>query len=60
MQFKACKKHLAHRMPVCPTPLPLLLPLLLPADYLPCPLDIKNVALDLDKGEARVLLPCSK
>lgn len=30
------------------------------ADYLPSPLDVNNFALDLDKGEERVLLPCSK
>lgn len=29
------------------------------ADYLPSPLDVNNFALDLDKGEERVLLPCS-
>lgn len=29
-------------------------------DYLPCPLDISNWALDTDKGEERVLLPCSR
>ncbi|EFN59906.1 hypothetical protein CHLNCDRAFT_56440 [Chlorella variabilis] len=30
------------------------------SDYLPSPLDVNNFALDLDKGEERVLLPCSK
>ncbi len=29
-------------------------------DYLPCPLDVDNVALDTDKGEERVALPCSR
>jgi elongation factor G len=29
-------------------------------DYLPCPLDVANVALDLDRDEERVALPCSR
>lgn len=29
-------------------------------DYLPSPLDVNNWALDLDKQEERVLLPCSR
>lgn len=31
-----------------------------PADYLPSPLDVNNFALDLDKDEEKVLLPCSR
>jgi hypothetical protein len=30
------------------------------ADYLPCPLDVPNYALDADKGEERVELVSSK
>jgi len=30
------------------------------ADYLPSPLDVNNFALDLDKSEEKVLLPCSR
>ncbi|KAF8068404.1 elongation factor G [Scenedesmus sp. PABB004] len=29
------------------------------ADYLPCPTDVPNTALDIDAGEAPVTLPCS-
>lgn len=32
----------------------------LSADFLPSPLDVNNFALDLDKSEEKVLLPCSR
>jgi hypothetical protein len=28
-------------------------------DYLPCPTDVANTALDLAKGEEKLVLPCS-
>ncbi len=28
-------------------------------DYLPCPTDVANTALDLSKGEQKLVLPCS-
>lgn len=30
------------------------------SNYLPCPLDVSNTALELDKEEERVVLPCSR
>lgn len=29
-------------------------------DYLPCPVDVKNYALDIEKSEEKVQLPCSR
>ena len=29
-------------------------------DYLPCPIDVTNYALDLEKEEERLALPCSR
>jgi hypothetical protein len=30
------------------------------SDYLPCPLDVTNYALDLERDEAKLALPCSR
>jgi elongation factor G len=28
------------------------------SDYLPCPTDVQNIALDIDKEEKELTLPC--